>query len=209
MARSKRPHEDASDDGWWQADDDFPDMSIKPPSAGPAGSEPTFHRRRTTPLYTDEIVSIYTTESVRRMDPKKEGKKATHRPQRHHAKTQDRSRPVDPRMHSTDLFQSRQLGSLALSTLLELANMGDSYEALKFSLRYVNAGEVNRLVCVWVDELLHCPHWPLRNTYSPVSEIFVTFVRAACDANRKRDVVEALARLVQEDDRRGNTELVS
>ena len=90
------------------------------------------------------------------------------------------------------------------------------YESLKFTLRDVqsfggqkDACEVHRLVGTWVEEMLHSPDVVLRTSYSPVAEIFVVFLRAACAANRKCDIVEALARLVQEDDRRGSTELVS
>ena len=42
-----------------------------------------------------------------------------------------------------------------------------------------------------------------------MAEVLVHFVRVACGANQKRAVVEALIRLVKEDDRVGSTELVS
>ena len=199
MGRNKRAREADSDDDYGD-DDGMPDMSRGRTTAGPSSME---HPLRWSsgssyrPLYTPESVGSAVV------------KKPTHRPQRHHAKVRDKIRPKDPRMYSTGLFDHRQLGTQALASLLELANLGDRYESLKFTLREKDACEVNRLVGIWVEELLHCPPFPLRTYYSPVAEIFVTFLRAACDVNCKRDIVEALARLVQEDDRQGSTELVS
>ena len=119
-------------------------------------------------------------------------------------------------MHSTCLFDRHQLGTQALAALLELSNLGPQYEMLKFSLRseqslsgYKDAGEVTRLVGLWVDGILGCAEGVLRTAYSPVAEVFALFVRSSCAVNRKCDVVEVLARLVQEDDRRGSTELAS
>ena len=65
------------------------------------------------------------------------------------------------------------------------------------------------LVSLWVDELLKCPSHTLTTVYTPVAEAFTLFVRAACvpGGARQREVVEALTRLVTEDDRRGNCEL--
>ena len=210
MPRNTRPREDSDDDDWYdQTCEEHPDMSNRAPSSRPEGSEPPCQRRRTTPFFTDEIVSVYTTENVRRMSPKKDGKKPSHRPQRHHDKAKNQSRPLDPRMYSNDLFQSRQLGSQALAALLELANLGSAYENLKHSLRGAGAHEVHRRISDWVEEMLRLEHWPLKNRYSLMAEVLVNFVRVACGANQKRAVVEALTRLVQEDDRVGSTELVS
>ena len=206
MGTSKRAHEAVSDDDY--GDDDLPDMSRGRTPVGPSDTEPTHRWSQGSTSYRP----LYTSESVRSAV----AKKPTHRPPCHHAKVRDRARPMDPRMHSNSLFDRRQLGSLALASLLELSNLGDRYESLKLTLRGVqsvggqkDAREVNRIVGRWVEELLHCPPFPLRTYYSPVAEIFVTFLRAACDVNCKRDIVEALARLVQEDDRQGSTELVS
>ena len=79
-----------------------------------------------------------------------------------------RVRGKDPVMRTTDLFERFQLGNRALSSLLELANLGPRYETLKCSLRsdsatgYKEVGEVTRLVGLWVDEILRCPEHVIR-----------------------------------------------
>ena len=128
-----------------------------------------------------------------------------------------RVRGKDPRMRSNELFDRFQLGNKALASLLELANLGPQYEELIRVLRsdsdtgYKEVGEVTRLVGRWVDEIIRCPENVLRTVYTPMAEVFALFVRTSCSlgVNRRREVVEALARLVPEDDRSGSTELVS
>ena len=204
MPKSKRRREGSDDDDWYgQACEELPDMSNRPPSSRPERSEPSCQRRRTTPIFTAESVS----DQADLADSRRAGGRPTHRPQRHHGR--DRGRPLDPRVYSTDLFMSRQLGSLALSSLLELANLGSAYEDLKHFVQVADAHEAHRLISAWVEELLHVDHFPLKNKYSPMGEALVHFVRASCGANQKRAVVEALIRLVKEDGRAGSTELVS
>ena len=203
MPKSKRHREGSDDDDQYgQACEVLPDMSNRPPSSRPECSEPPCQRRRTTPLYTDESVSVSPIKDSRRA-----GGRPTHRPQRHHGR--DRGRPLDPRVYSNDLFMSRQLGSLALSSLLELANLGSAYEDLKHFVQVADAHEAHRRMSAWVEHLLNVNHFPLKNKFSPMSEVLVHFVRVACRANQKRAVVEALIRLVKEDGRAGSTELVS
>ena len=112
-------------------------------------------------------------------------------------------------MYSNDLFMSRQLGSLALSSLLELANLGSAYEDLKHFVQVADAHEAHLRMSAWVEHLLTVHHGLLKNQFSPMGEALVYFVRASCGANQKRAVVEALIRLVKEDGRAGSTELVS